>query len=239
MATCLFPSEPVSLASPSSYPRSTPSSEKSCAPTQLWEGSQAKPPPPRSPASPFLRALICFLAQPSALLSLCWPRTEGESAGPPAPWGHGGLRTRARPGWLLDSGGSHGPPLHVAHAALILVTVPRRQSWASGPRWTPRPPLSVWEEEEPFLGPLTGNPLGPQVPNPAAAFSQPPSRTPCQDSHKASHTTTSSPVPAPLPEGPHNHPGETSTCLAHMCVQRRYAHLHAQAHRNAPTNTQY
>lgn len=32
--------------------------------------------------------------------------------------------------------------------------------------------------------------------------------------------TTSSPVPAPLPEGPHRHP-QTSTHLAHMCVQRQ------------------
>ena len=36
--------------------------------------------------------------------SFAGPRTGGESAGLQAPWGHGGLLTRARP----------GPPLHVA-----------------------------------------------------------------------------------------------------------------------------
>lgn len=147
-----LPSEPVSgqplllsTLNPPALRRAVP--QHSC-------GRGHRPSPLLPEAQPHLRALICFWPSPQPCL-LCWPRTEGESAGLQAPWGHGGLRTRARPGWLLDSGGGHGPPLHVAWGCS---PDPRHRPEKTelGPRAALDPqghPSVSGKREEPFLGP--------------------------------------------------------------------------------------
>ena len=150
MATCLFPRN-LCLSSPSSCPRSSPSSEKSCAPT--WAGSQAKPPPPRSPASPQSPDLL--LAQPSALPPLL-AQDRRRVCRPPSPLGSRGAADegKARLAARLGRRPWPRPCMWRGAAALILVTVLRRPE--PGPRAALDPqghPSESGKREEPSPGP--------------------------------------------------------------------------------------